>query len=78
MATNEHKQEVQAVEMTAEEYAAYQAFKAEKAKKDAEARIEALRGSYADMSESFINKTPFGCINETNSSNAALYSFSVP
>lgn len=39
--------------MTAEEFAAYQAFKAEQAK----ARIEALRGSYADMAEAFINKT---------------------
>jgi hypothetical protein len=47
----------QQVEMTAEEFAAYQAFKAEQAKKEAEARIEALRGSYADMAEAFINKT---------------------
>lgn len=47
----------QAVEMTAEEFAAYQAYKAEQAKKEAEARIEALRGSYADMAEAFINKT---------------------
>ncbi|MBQ1792649.1 MAG: DUF3164 family protein [Oscillospiraceae bacterium] len=43
--------------MTAEEFAQYQAFKAEQAKKEADARIEALRGSYADMSEAFINKT---------------------
>ena len=47
----------QAVEMTAEEFAAYQAFKAEQAKKEAEARIEALRDNYADMAESFINRT---------------------
>lgn len=45
------------VEMTDEELALFQAAKAEKAKKDAEARIEALRNQYADMSESFINKT---------------------
>ena len=43
--------------MSAEEYAQFQAFKAEQAKKDAEARIEALRGKYTDMSEAFINKT---------------------
>ena len=43
--------------MSAEEYAQFQAFKAEQAKKEAEARIEALRGKYADMSEEFINKT---------------------
>ena len=47
----------QAVEMTAEEFAAYQAFKAEQAKKEAEARIDALRDNYADMAESFINRT---------------------
>lgn len=47
----------QQVEMTAEEFAAYQAFKAEQAKKEAEARIEALRGTYSEMSEAFINKT---------------------
>ena len=52
-----NKPETQSVEMTAEEFAAYQAFKAEQAKKDAEARIEALRTSYSDMSEAFINKT---------------------
>lgn len=52
-----NKPEVQAVEMTAEEYAAFQAFKAEVAKKEAEARIEALRSSYTEMAESFINKT---------------------
>ena len=47
----------QAVEMTAEEFAAFQAFKAEQAKKEAEARIEALRDSYSDKSESFIKRT---------------------
>ena len=52
-----NKPEVQAVEMTAEEFAAFQAFKAEQAKKEAEARIEALRSSYTEMAESFINKT---------------------
>ena len=49
--------ETQAVQMTAEEYAAYQQFKADQAKKEAEARIEALRTSYASMSEAFISKT---------------------
>lgn len=43
--------------MSQEEFDAYQAFKAEQAKKDAEKRIEALRGNYAAMSESFINRT---------------------
>ena len=43
--------------MTAEEYAAFQAFKADQAKKEAEARIEALRTNYAKMSEDFINRT---------------------
>lgn len=52
-----NKPQTQAVEMTAEEFAAFQAFKADQAKKEAEARIEALRNNYADMSESFINKT---------------------
>lgn len=47
----------QAVQMTAEEFAAFQAFKAEQAKKEAEARINALRDNYADMAESFINRT---------------------
>ena len=54
MANNE---QTQAVQMSAEEYAQFQAFKAEQAKKEAEARIEALRGKYTDMSEAFINKT---------------------
>lgn len=49
--------ETQAVQMTAEEFAAYQAFKAEQAKKEAEARVAALRGNYATMSENFIKKT---------------------
>lgn len=52
-----NKPETQAVEMTAEEYAAFQAFKADQAKKEAEARIEALRTNYAKMSEDFINRT---------------------
>ena len=54
MANNE---QTQAVQMSAEEYAQIQAFKAEQAQKEAEARIEALRGKYTDMSEAFINKT---------------------
>ena len=52
-----NKPGTQAVEITAEEYAAYQAFKAEQEKKEAEARIEALRSSYTEMAESFIKKT---------------------
>ena len=52
-----NKPETQSVEMTAEEFAAFQAFKADQAKKDAEARIEALRTSYAKMSEDFIKRT---------------------
>lgn len=53
----ENNEQKQAVQMSAEEYAQFQAFKAEQAKKEAEARIEALRGKYTDMSEAFINKT---------------------
>lgn len=53
----ENNNQTQAVQMSAEEFAQYQAFKAEQAKKEAEARIEALRGKYAEMSEAFINKT---------------------
>ncbi len=53
----DNKPTTKAVEMTAEEFAAYQAFKAEQAKKEAEARTEALRNNYADMSEAFIKKT---------------------
>lgn len=47
----------QAVEMTAEEFAAFQAFRAEQAKKEAEARVEALRNGYSEMAEAFIKKT---------------------
>ena len=53
----ENKESTQKVEMTAEEFAAFQAYKAEQAKKEAEARIEALRENYSDMSEAFVNKT---------------------
>lgn len=53
----DNKEQTQSVEMSQEEFAAYQAFKAEQAKKEANMRIEALRGKYADMSEAFINKT---------------------
>ena len=45
------------VELTAEEMAAFQAFKAEKAKKDALARVAALRDNYAELSEAFIKRT---------------------
>ena len=54
---NNEQTQIQAVQMSAEEFAQYQAFKAEQAKKEAEARIEALRGKYSEMSEAFINKT---------------------
>lgn len=53
----EENNKTQSVEMTAEEFAAYQAFKAEQAKKEAEARIEALKTSYSEMAESFISRT---------------------
>ena len=43
--------------MSADEFAAFQAFKAEQAKKEADARIEALRTNYAKMSEDFIKRT---------------------
>lgn len=52
-----NNQQTQSVQMTDEEFKAYQAFKADQAKKEAEARIEALRTSYAKMSEEFIKKT---------------------
>lgn len=45
------------VELTAEELAAFQAFQAEKAKKDALARVAALRDNYAELSEAFIKRT---------------------
>ena len=45
------------MKMSEEEFKAYQAYKADQAKKEAEARVEALRTSYADMSEEFIKKT---------------------
>lgn len=54
---NNEQNQTQAVQMSAEEFAQFQAFKAEQAKKEAEARIEALRGKYSEMSEAFINKT---------------------
>lgn len=53
----EENNKTQSVEMTAEEFAAYQAFKAEQAKKEAEARIEAIKTSYSEMAESFISRT---------------------
>ena len=52
-----YKQETHSVAMSAEEFAAFQAFKAEQAKKEAEARLEALRTNYAQMSEAFIKRT---------------------
>ena len=45
------------VEMTAEEMAAFKEFQAEKAKKDAPARVAALRDNYAELSEAFIKRT---------------------
>ena len=48
---------LQRVEMSAEEYAAFQAFKAEKARQDANERINALRENYQKMAESFVART---------------------
>lgn len=45
------------VELTAEEMAAFKEFQAEKAKKDALARVAALRDNYAELSEAFIKRT---------------------
>lgn len=45
------------VELAAEEMAAFEEFKAEKAKKDALARVAALRDNYAELSEAFIKRT---------------------
>ena len=45
------------VELTAEELAAFKEFQAEKAKKDALARVAALRDNYAELSEAFIKRT---------------------
>ena len=45
------------VELTAEEMAAFKEFQAEKAKKDAQARVAALRDNYAELSEAFIKRT---------------------
>ena len=48
---------LQRVEMSAEEYAAFQAFKAEKARQEANERINALRENYQKMAESFVART---------------------
>lgn len=45
------------VELTAEELAAFEEFQAEKAKKDALARVAALRDNYTELSEAFIKRT---------------------
>ena len=45
------------VELTAEEMAAFKEFQAEKAKKDALARVAALRDNYTELSEAFIKRT---------------------
>ena len=45
------------LEMSADEYAAYQAFKAEAARKEAKERVEALKNNYKEMAERFIAKT---------------------
>ena len=45
------------VELTAEEMAAFKEFQAEKAKKDALARVAALRDNYSELSEAFIKRT---------------------
>ena len=48
---------LQRVEMSAEEYAAFQAFKAEKARQEAIDRVNALRENYQKMVESFVSRT---------------------
>ena len=45
------------VALTAEELAAFEEFKAEKAKKAALARVAALRDNYSELSEAFIKRT---------------------
>lgn len=45
------------VDLTAEELAAFKEFQAEKAKKDAQARVAALRDNYSELSEAFIKRT---------------------
>ena len=45
------------VEMTDDELAAYQAFKQEQARKEAEARVAKLRSNYSEMAEAFIART---------------------
>lgn len=45
------------VALTAEELAAFRKFQAEQAKKDAQARVAALRDNYSELSEAFIKRT---------------------
>jgi len=45
------------VALTAEELAAFREFQAEQAKKDAQARVAALRDNYSELSEAFIKRT---------------------
>ena len=45
------------VEMSDEEFAEFQAFRQEQARKAAEARVEKLRTNYAEMAEAFISRT---------------------
>ena len=45
------------LEMSADEYAAFQAFKAEQAREEAKKRVEALRANYNEMAERFIART---------------------
>ena len=54
---SENKEKSIKLEMSADEYAAYQAFKAEAARKEAKERVEALKNNYKEMAERFIAKT---------------------
>ena len=45
------------VEMSDEEFAEFQAFRQEQARKAAEARVEKLRTNYGEMAEAFISRT---------------------
>ena len=54
---SENKEKSIKLEMSEDEFAAYQAFKAEAARKEAQERVEALKINYKEMAERFIAKT---------------------
>ena len=53
----DNKEKTYVEEMSEEDMKLFQEFKADKAKKEAEARVEALRTNYAKMAEAFIGRT---------------------